>query len=114
MNTTIHYEYRDGANYKKSASWTILGMCSQNQTQALRDACINEDDHNYFVPSAVGMPDILPDEWDDEIDHPLCHITSIEMVTMPADDIRSIHELINDFKLQDWHLQIARIMQSRA
>lgn len=109
LNTTIHYEYRDGANYKRAASWTIKGQCSMAQRDLLMASCMQDDGLAFFVPQAVGIPALQPRDWDDDIDHPMHSITGIEMGSAPADDVRSIHDLLAAFRGKDWNAEGAAV-----
>ena len=103
MNTLIRYQYRDAANYKENGCLVLRGMCSQNQAQALRDQCLQENGEYFFVPSLVGMKDLQPKKWNPDLDHPYHYITSIEMTGSPAEDSRSVADLITEFSEQDWN-----------
>lgn len=104
MNTKISYEYRDGSNYRRHGEWTVRGMCSQDQADRLRTACLQDDGRHFFVPSAVGIPSMTPDAagWDDDLDHPMHSIVDIEMTGEIADDDRSVTDLIEAFSGRDW------------
>lgn len=102
MNTRIEYSYRDGANYKQFGHIVITGQASQQQVEALRGACMQEDGYAYFVPESVGMARLSPGAWDDEIDHPFHILGDVTLDSIEATDDRSIYDLIADFKSKNW------------
>lgn len=114
MQTKITYGYRDAANNRREGVWIVKGMCSQSQAEHLRKACLQEDGHYYFVPTVIGMPDIIPTPWDDELDHPMCTIEDIEMVGEAPDDERTMHGLIEEFRSHDWEMEAAQVTKTRS
>lgn len=114
MNTLIRYQYRDGDNYKRQGAWTVRGMCSQAQAAGLRASCMKEDDSFFFVPGAVGIPALQPSPWDEQSDHPLHTIESIEMTGAPTDEDRTIGDLIEAFRARDWEADAIAATPRRA
>lgn len=115
MNTRIDYLYRDAANYKKGGHVVITGECSVAQIEALRKACMVEDDNAFFVPAAVDMPMLNTDEpWDDEIDHPYHALGEASMTSDQASDTRTIGDLIDSFSGIDWQDAAATWDEARA
>lgn len=102
MNTRIEYSYRDGANYKQFGQIVITGQTSQQQVSVLRNACMHEDGHAYFVPESVGMARLATGPWDEEIDHPFHILEDVTLVSDEATDTRSIYDLIADFNSKSW------------
>lgn len=102
MNTALHYQYRDGDNYKKHGTWIITGPCSPDQEKALRDACMHEDENDFFVPETVGIPMLDFDGWDEQSDHAFCTVEALEPTEAEAQDSRDIETLTADFAERDW------------
>ena len=72
MNTKINYLYRDGGNYKVYNEAVISGVFTEEQKKTILD-CL--DCGEFFVPSAVGLPERTMEDYgfdyDTELDHPL-------------------------------------------
>lgn len=113
MNTTIDYRYADGSNCKVERTWTVTGPCTDEQTAALRATCMQEDDRDFFVPSAVGMPGLAPSDWDEDIDHGMCMLLDVETTDAEADDARTVAEMIAAFAARDWHADEAVLMRMK-
>lgn len=103
--TTIDYDYRDAAGYRRSASWTVNGIADEAQIAVIT----GEHHEGFFVPLAVGMPMLStggPDA--DEDDHALHVVTGIRTGCGPADDDRSVEEVVRDFLHADWEKAMVR------
>ena len=67
MNTEIHYQYRDGSNYKQPQSVVVEGELSQEQIQEIYSRCDEYvegevfdpeiEEPIYFIPRQVGLPE---------------------------------------------------------
>lgn len=102
MNTRIEYAYRDGANYKATGHVILTGEADEDLVRRLRHACMDEDDHAFFVPESVGMARLPTWDWDDEVDHPFHTLENVVTTTEAATDARSIDDLVKDFENRDW------------
>ena len=102
MNTRIEYAYRDGANYKASGHIIVSGEPGEDLVQRLTDACMDEDEHAFFVPESVGMARLPTWEWDDEVDHPFHTLEDVVPTDEPPTDARALVDLVKDFESKDW------------
>lgn len=88
MNIELTYLYRDAANYK---NWgTVVFSNTQDMTlsdieSAARRGAI---DGAWFVAQDVGLLDLRPEDWDDEIDHDWHELHSLSETDAEADDPR--------------------------
>ncbi len=113
MNTRIHYDYRDGANFKQAGVLIINGEVTADEADRLRRACMFEDDHHFFVPAAVNMKDLSPSSWDLEIDHPMHTLGFFERTSDAPDDNRTITDLLADFCGRDWLRHAAEVTRAQ-
>lgn len=67
INTKIHYQYRDGCNYKTQNEVIISGVLTEDEKREIVEECCN--DCEYFIPSQVGLPENRPDDFPTEDDH---------------------------------------------
>jgi hypothetical protein len=89
MNTKINYLYRDEGNWKYRGSFIVEGAVTLND---LRTFLI---DHEWFVPSKVGLKHLLSDSWGTD-DHLLHEFVGFEE-TSDQKCICSTRELIARF-----------------
>ena len=66
-NTKINYLYRDANNFKVHNEAVIEGLLTEQQMDDIIN-CLDEGE--YFVPSAVSLPECKFDKYDPEADHP--------------------------------------------
>lgn len=118
-NTRIlmDYEYRDASNNRTGGQRYFTGEYSQEKVDKLLGLCMRAD-IPMFVPEAVNIPSLVPEPYDDELDHPFHQITDIRPVT-PSDvvedildperkrteaimDPRTLDDLIEAFTGKDW------------
>ena len=91
MNTQLEYLYRDAGNYKWFGEVVIVG------TLELGDIEPYLYEHQFFIPSEVGLPDLQSEELteDDHIWHEIVDIK--ETALEPTVKISAV-ELVEGFK----------------
>jgi len=103
MNTKILYMYRDGGNYKQFDDVTVSGAIKFDD---IKDYL---EDDEYFIPSQVGLYDLQPADWDDEIDHVWheINIQDFKQTEERADINITAEQLIYNFKNVSWDIEKA-------
>lgn len=72
MNTNISYLYRDGCNYKNRKNVIVKGAITDKDRQVIANSL---NDHTYFIPQQVGLPDAHFDDCDlSPSDHCWCEL----------------------------------------
>ena len=88
MNIELTYLYRDAANYK---NWgTVVFSNTQDMTLSDIESAARRGviDGAWFVAQDVGLPDLRPEDWDDEIDHDWHELHSLSETDAECDDPR--------------------------
>ena len=103
--TTFEYGYRDGANYGKSASWTVSGTFSPADAACL----LSTFDDGFFIPLAVGIPMLSPggDEASED-DHAWHTLDSLKVGDAPIDEDRTTEDLLIAFLSANWEKAMAQ------
>lgn len=90
MNTKICYKYRDAANWKTFYEEVVDGIISAEEQEQIWDSL---DCEEWFVPSQVGLPAMIPEPFDPQYDHFLCElddfceVSELPTVNMTAKEI---------------------------
>ncbi len=58
MNTRIHYEYRDGANYRFDGSIVAAGELTPDLWRRIRGACDTGAEYG-FIAHQIGFPEVF-------------------------------------------------------
>lgn len=93
MNTVINYMYRDGADWKNIQCAVLSGVLSDEQKQAIKDAC---DSGEYFIPRQVGLPEERFSEITED-DHCWFEFLSLEDTDKPVTELISAKEMYENF-----------------
>lgn len=75
LDTTIHYLYRDGSNYKFRATFCVQGELTLGDMEPFLI------DGQFFLPNALGIPSLVPVRRNED-DHELHEIE--QLVHEPA------------------------------
>jgi hypothetical protein len=116
VNTRIHYEYRDGANYHFHGSIVVAGEMTPRLWARIGTACDSGTDRG-FIAHQVGIPEVfgylpgphinwLPSgeapEYDEDIDHCWHRLVddpnAWELTTDAPTDKRSVLEIATAFE----------------
>ena len=91
MNTQLEYLYRDAGNYKWFSEVVIVGTLELENIESYLY------EHQFFIPSEVGLSDLQPEELteDDHIWHEIVSLN--ETVDEPTVKISAV-ELVEGFK----------------
>lgn len=69
MNILLTYLYRDAGNYKHWGEVVFANVGGTDPAALEAEARRYLIDRHWFVAEDVGVPDLRPAEWDDELDH---------------------------------------------
>ncbi len=97
-NTALVLSYVDGANYKRTKTWTVSGGFTEEQKVLFLETL---DEEGFFVPTAVDLPCLFDTPWTPD-DHSFHRIDDIYLTASSPDDSRTIDQLIPIFQNIDW------------
>jgi len=100
MNILLTYLYRDAANYKHWGE--VVFTNSDGLDPAALEAAVRRwlIDRNWFVAEDVIVPDLRPEERDDELDHDWHEFHSLSVTSTRIDDPagRDVQDWIRDLR----------------
>lgn len=105
--TIVHYQYRDGSNYKASGVASFAGAASEAQKLRLVAALADLDGDRFFIPGQVGLLDLqdsfgVESCWDPDEDHPWHSIEEIVTGLGEPSDPRDIETFIQACEGAAW------------
>ena len=98
----IHYQYRDGSNYKRSGAPAVFNNESGMSSDEVASILVGLfDDGRYFVAESLSLPLFYFDDCDQDpdIDHGFHELLYIERSDLPATDDRDVAQLLEDTKV---------------
>lgn len=104
MNILFTYLYRDAGNYKFWGKVVFSNRDGMDPATLEAEARRHLIDRYWFVVEDVGLSDLRPDDWDDELDHDWHEVHSFATTEIQPDDPRNRD--IADF-LQDLRTKVA-------
>jgi len=100
MNILLTYLYRDAGNYKQWGEVVFTNADGTDPAALEAEARRYLIDGHWFVAEDTGVPDLRPDEWDDELDHDWHEFHSFAETEVPPDDVRNrdIADFLQDLR----------------
>lgn len=93
MLTRVCYLYRDASNYKFWGHFVLEGAITRDEVAAYMI------DREWFVPEAIGLEPLQPDDWTDE-DHDFHELHQFEPVA-EGEPICTAAEFVERMKLAE-------------
>lgn len=105
IRVKVELLYRDGSNYKLSASTTFAGRASWKDVLRLQDSMRGEEG---MVPTAVGLDCLSFSSGRSEDDHPWHSIVGVQEERGEPQDERTFSDFVDECTKADWIAAAAR------